>query len=165
MPKEFLIWTCSIVFAITSIITLLAIVKIISIDPVILKKLFNVVIVEIATAVIVFLSSILKENNTDFVKITGPLNNYKYSLIANQNLNSIFINGACLLASKHFLKGEIYNNSSLVKTVQIKDENHYFSYSINTNEFKSGDQLKFRISINDKNKIVQTDSTIIFIVN
>lgn len=62
-PKIFLIWTCSIIFAATGVITLLGLINIIKIDKSYLNKLFTSLILEIvAIGVFAFNDSIQNRN-------------------------------------------------------------------------------------------------------
>lgn len=62
-PKIFLIWTCSIIFAATGVITLLGLINIIKIDKSYLNKLFTSLILEIvAIGVFAFNDSIQNKN-------------------------------------------------------------------------------------------------------
>lgn len=162
MAKEFLIWTCCVVFALTSLIALLGVLRIIKLEQSIQKKLFNVIIIEVATSVVVFFSAYLKENETDFVKITNPMiSTTDFHLGQNQNFNNILFCGASLIASKHYLRTDVYNNGKLIKSEYLKDQNHLFSFNLANSEYKSGDRIKFKAIITNKQKIILADSVIV----
>jgi len=65
-PKIFLIWTCSIIFALTGVITLLGLINVIKIDKTYLSKLFTTLILEISTiGVLAFSESIRNGSHGD----------------------------------------------------------------------------------------------------
>ena len=97
--RNVILWTCVTVFIITCVITLLGIIRVLSIPETYLTTLFRVLIVEIiAVALWSFKASVQKEfltKDEEFVRITSPLPG-DYSL--NADTHEIYAGGVYLKA-------------------------------------------------------------------
>jgi hypothetical protein len=156
MEQKVLIWTCIVVFISTSIITLLGLIKKVSIEKTYLNRLFVTLILEVvAIGVLAFKDSFSKPRQMDFVRITMPDPNYSYDRQINSFLS---VKGAYAMPRGHSIMGELKQNNE-TKLLDNKSKNEeVFLYTIHNNDLRGNDDVWVIISVMDKEKIFAKDS-------
>lgn len=125
MIIQFIVWTCAILFAVTGVVTVLALVGVLKIKKEYMNKLFYSLILEVVAGCIFGFNTYLKNysqsDNWNFVAITTPQIN-----IANNDIDTIIVDTSYM--------NMLFNG--VVQFDKSKDIKPMF-------EYKEGDQVRY----------------------
>jgi hypothetical protein len=156
MEQKVLVWTCVLVFASTSIITILGIVNVIKIAPSYLNRLFIALVLEIVgIGVLAFKNFLTTNAKTDFVQITMPDPGYKYSPSTGFPL---YIKGAYLKLPENTLTAELKVNGTMTPFANSNNSGSVFNYQIPSTMVTPPGIGVFYVYIMHDHKIVTQDS-------
>lgn len=156
-PQQVLVWVCVIVFAATSAITLLGIIKKVDIDPTFLNRLFIALILEVvAISVLAFKDSFKPRPITEFIKIVTPANG-----TAVGQWSSVSFNVAYNKLTEEVFEAELRTTEKNITLTNYSSDNNIFQTNIDTSLIsKNGNTVLFVSIYKEKQRIV-SDSIVL----
>jgi len=131
--KDIILWTCVCVFIATSLITLLALVKIIKLaDDVYLRRLFYALVLEIVAISIWGFADVIKggENYRNYVKITTP-SDWTWRPGPREEIRKVFITGIFFKEKENYvLRPQVFFNQKEYKCTPLTFDNEMFTASV-----------------------------------
>lgn len=146
-----LIYICLSVFAVTSVITLLGLLKIVKLEKTYMNRLFTALILQIVTVGIFGFKNFIYDHRDPYIRLTFPTND-----LSTEN-NNIVINGLALLNKENYIEVNINEKKYFPK---VNEKEIFFV----THSLKVGyNDLKIRTRVMENSKMVTADSSQIII--
>lgn len=166
MIIEFIAWTCAILFALTGIVTILALTKLINIEQEFKRKLFYVLLLEIVGSSIwgynKYLNEFSSSSEWNFVAITTPeiniANNDVDTIIVDYKYNTMIINGVVQFnKSKNITPKFEYSQNGKVRyeTELTINPSGIFNLNIPVNVFSNNSDCKMRAYLEEDGKSIK----------
>lgn len=131
--KDVILWTCVCVFIATSLITLLALIKVIKLaEEIYLRRLFYALVLEIVAISVWGFADVIKggENHKNYVKITNPAK-WPWNPGPAQVSRKVFINGIFFKEKDNYvLRPQVFFNQKEYKCAPMTFENETFTTSV-----------------------------------
>jgi hypothetical protein len=156
MALQTIVWTCVIVFVLTSLITLLGITNVLKIEKSYLNALFGALILEIVSiSVIVFTNNMRDESRMSYVRLTFPVSDVSVGSDTFQSISGIGLlsSDAQRLTCRAFTQNDTTPFST--RTFTTRD---YFSFRHNLAGVTLPAELGIRCSIMEGEKVITGDS-------
>lgn len=157
MATQTIIWTCVIVFVLTSVITLLGITNVLKIEKSYLNALFGALILEIVSiSVIVFTNNMRDQSRMVYVRLTFPISNIEVGADTVLGIAGIGLlsNDAQALRCKAFTQSDTTNYPP-IRTFTSRD---YFGLNYELKGLELPANLGIRCRIEEGSKVIASDS-------
>jgi hypothetical protein len=156
MALQTIVWTCVVVFVLTSVITLLGITNVLKIEKSYLNALFGALILEIVSiSVIVFTNNMRDQSRMAYVRLTFPVSDVSVGSYTSQSISGIGLlsNDTQRLTCKAFTQNDTTPFST--KTFTTRDA---FSFQHHLAGVTLPTELGIRCSIVEGAKVITGDS-------